>query len=140
MNSMGLSTAQRSRPRSVVTMPLVVSPPSLPVFHAGRPCLATSSSTTWKPLLWRLRAYFAPGLPRPTTSHIATCPRDYFFAAGLAAAAGAALPGAALASLEGAAALASLPAGAAAAAAGAAAAAVPSAGAASVVVGVLSSS
>src|SRR5215475_1826069 len=121
MYSIGLSSTQRSRPRSVVTTPEVVSPPSLPDFHAGSPCLATSSSTTWKPMLWRLRAYFAPGLPRPTTSHTVR----YFLAAALAA--GAALAGAALASLAGAAALASL-AGAAAPAAGAAAA--PAAGAA----------
>src|SRR5262245_48166512 len=97
MNSIGLSRMARSRPRSVVIRPEVASPPSLPVFHAGRLCLEASSSTTWKPILWRLRAYFAPGLPRPTTSHIGD-PVGYFLA-GLAS-----LAGAALASLAGAAA------------------------------------
>ena len=55
---------------SVVMRPVVASPPLTLLFHAGRLCLRASSSTTMKPTLCRFLAYFAPGLPSPTTSHM----------------------------------------------------------------------
>src|SRR4026207_126562 len=56
------------------------SPPSLPSEawrekgwrQAGESCAAAIASTAMKPTLWRLSAYCAPGLPRPTKSFIAS--------------------------------------------------------------------
>ena len=62
-----------------------------------QPVLARELVDDRKPMLWRLRSYFAPGLPSPTTSQHAPR-RDYFLARlrrrgrGRLAAPGAALP------------------------------------------------
>src|SRR5580658_9785389 len=70
--------------------------------HDGKPWRLAISSTAMKPILCRLWAYFAPGLPRPTNSRMTRHPaldQDYFFlspppAGAFAPAAGALAPAA----------------------------------------------
>ena len=70
----GLREGQRqpraARSRTSATRARVLATPS-----AARRGGSASSSTTSAPTLWRVPAYSAPGLPRPTTSRSAGVPR-----------------------------------------------------------------
>src|SRR5687768_12973661 len=59
----GLSSVAGSPPRR----PSATSPWNF-FRNAGRPARSQSSSSTTKPRLCRVPAYFSPGLPSPTTS------------------------------------------------------------------------
>src|SRR3569833_547137 len=70
MNVPGRSRSTRSRAIS----PSVATPWYLRRNGPNR-CALAIASTAMKPTLWRLPAYFAPGLPRPTKSSMASTAR-----------------------------------------------------------------
>ena len=67
MNVIGNASTTRSSPSAPGSLVSATSALSRPPFNVT-PRRSASSRTASSPTLWRVRAYFSPGLPSPTTS------------------------------------------------------------------------